>query len=255
MIEVLVGIAVLTVLTTLLATAFSSFTRVTSNSNQRIEVNKLTRAVFDRMAFDLGSAVTTGGVHPDFRKNQKLPTGSDSRNDAMVLLTNAKTGDPDGRLAKIGYGIGNYDDQSRDMSIRTLLRYTEPFGWDDDTTLIEVTNGAAAQPIAPGVLRFELAFVDRNGDVLAGPPAGNADSTAVREFYDNLESLICTVATLDPDSLQKLTDAQLTSIVNRLGDATDGDPPLANWQGEQFEDLPDPVAQGLRFHQKYFPIQ
>jgi len=255
LIEVLVGFAVLAAVVTLLLSVFSNFSQITSTSNRRIETNKQPRAMFDRMAFDIGSAVSSGGVNIVFKKNEALPSGTSPKNDALILLTDAKNRDPQSRMAKIGYSVGPYQDQTRNMVVETVLRYVEPFGWGDDTSAIGITSSADAQPIAMGILRFELAFVNRDGKILAGPPPAPADSDQMREFYENLSAIICTVATLDEDSLQKLTPTERDAIVNRLDDAVDNQAPLAVWQSIDFANLPLPARQGLRFHQRYFRLK
>lgn len=255
-IELLAGFAVLMLLVTLLLAAFTNFSQVTSTANKRVEVNKQSQTIFDRMAFDIGSAVTSGGIRMGFRKNQALPGGSASKNDVLILLTDAKTRDPQGRLAKIGYAVGPYEDRSRKMTLETVLRYVQEFGWDDDTTTIDLADDGGApldsQSIAPGIVRFELSFVNRNGDLLAEPPAAGATAEEVRAFHQNLAAVVCTVATLDEDVLQKLSPSDRDEIADRLADAVDGQSPLAQWQAAGFQDLPRPVAQGLRFYQRYF---
>lgn len=255
LIELLVGLAVLSLLVTVLLAVFSNFSQVTSNASKRIESNKQSRGIFDRLAFDFGSVVTSGGVQMEFLKNQPLPNGVASQNDSLVLLTDARTRDAGSRLAKIGYGVGPYETRSRNMTLDTVLRYTEPFGWADDTTSIEITNGADAQAIAPGILRFELAFVDKEGNITSAPPAGASTSEVVREFHKNLAAVICTVATLDEDSLQKISEADRDVIVTRLGDAVNGVAPLSLWQQVDFTDLPGAITRGIRFHQRYFRLQ
>lgn len=255
LIEMLVGLAVLTILTALLATAFSNFTQVTSSSSNRIEASKQTRTIFDRMAFDIGSAVQQGRVRMAFRKNDALPGGTQSKNDVMVLLTDANTSDPLARMAKVGYAVGPYEDQSRQMTVDTVLRHVEPFHWVDDTTVIDIVGTTDAQPIAPGILRFELAFVDREGDIIADSPGPGATEAELTEFHENLSAVICTLATMDEDSLQKLTPAERSALADRLDDAVDGETPLVQWQDANLQDLPRPAQEGLRFHQRHFRIK
>ncbi len=255
--ELLVGFAVLAVLVTLLTAAFSNFSQMASTSTRRMEVNKQPRAMFDRLGFDIGSAVNSGGIRMEFRKNETLPERGASKNDALILLTDAKSPDATGRMANVGYAVGPYRDRSRNIEVDTVMRYVQALRWSDDTTKIDVSNAKtdsppiSAQPIAPGILRFELSFAMQNGDILARPPT---DSEALDEFYENLASVIVTVATLDEDSLQKLTASERASIVNRLNDVVDNQPILPVWQAVDFSGLP-PVKQGLKFHQRYFRVK
>lgn len=249
-VELLVGFAILAMLVTLLLSVFSNFSQVTTSANRQIEVDKQSRTIFDRMAFDIGSAINSGNVRMTFKKNEFLPGGSASKNDTIVLLTDAKTPVNDGRLAKVGYAIGPYADKSRNMTTQTVLRYVQPFTWDDDTTNIEITDATYAQPIAPGIIRFELSFV-RDGQIVAAPPS---DPDELEDFYAGLEAIICTVATVDEDTLQKISPGERTALANLFDDAPDGKP-LELWQRVNFSTLPKPVAKSLRFHQRYFQLK
>lgn len=248
-IELLVGFAILAVLVTLLLSVFSNFSQVTTSANRQMEVDKQSRTIFDRMAFDIGSAINSGNVRMIFKKNEFLPGGAASNNDAFVLLADAKSPSPDGRLAKVGYAVGPYTDPTvTDMTVQTVLRYVQPFGWDDDTTTIEITDNKYAQPIAPGIIRFELSFV-KDGQIVATPPAGD-----LTDFYEGLEAIICTVATVDENVLQKLTPSERTAMAGLLQDDPDGKP-LQRWQAVNLSAFPKAAVPSLRFHQRYFQLK
>ncbi len=272
MIEVLVGFAVLAAVVTLLLTVFSNFSQVTATSNRRIETNKQPRAMFDRMALDLGSAVTSGGVRMIFKKDSALPGGEPGKNDALILLTDAKNDVVGSRLTKIGYAVGPNEKQvpgGTKVESDTVLRYVESFGWGDDTTTVSLANdqgsnpvllttNARSQPIGLGILRFELSFVNRDGQIIAEPPPeGNSEAIRLERavFYKNLSAIICTVATLDEESLLKLGDGERKAIVNRLDNAVNNESPLERWQAVDLASFPQLARQGLRFHQRYFRLQ
>lgn len=259
LIELLVGFAVLALLVTVLAAAFSNFSQVASTSNRRMEINKQSQALFDRLGFDIASSVKSPGVRMQFLKDTTLPDRGASVNDAIIMLTDAKSSDAAGRLANVGYGVDTRSSQSRDMQVDTVHRYIQAQRWEDDTTLIDISAGKPSapaidsQPIAPGILRFELAFMMKDGTIRSTPPPVGAAEDVMEQFYDNLGSVIVAVATLDDDSLNKLSDTDISAIIDELDNAEAGKSPLETWQSVSFEGMP--VAQrGLRFHQRFFRV-
>ena len=255
-VELLVAFAVLALLVTILLSAFTNFSQVTTTANRQLELEKQSRTIFDRMVFDLGAAVTSGNVRVGFKKNEALAGGTASRNDALVFLTDAKTPSTDGRLAKIGYAVGPYTDRSRnDMELQTVLRYVQPFEWADDTTEIAISDARYAQPIAPGIIRFEFSFVMQDGSIVAAPPTATSDSDQMRAFYDDLAAVVCTVATLDEDTLQKMSENERKALADTFADAVNGKTPLETWQATSLTSFPKPVAQGVRFHQRSFQLR
>lgn len=259
LIELLVGFAVLALLVTVLAAAFSNFSQVAATSNRRMEINKQSQALFDRLGFDIASAVKSPGVRMQFLKNTTLPDRAASVNDALIMLTDAKSSDAGGRLANVGYGVDTRSSRSRDMEVETVHRYIQPQRWQDDTTVIDISEGKEnapaidSQPIAPGILRLELSFVMKDGTIRANPPAPGAPEDVQQQFHDNLGSVIVTVATLDDDSLNRIGQSERDAIRGNLADAVDGESPLASWQNTSFNGMPV-VQRGLRFHQRFFRV-
>jgi hypothetical protein len=205
--------------------------------------------------------VTTGGGRIEILKNQSLPDGgtSSAGNDALVLLTDAKNNEPDSRMSNIGYGVAPLTDKSRqDMVTDTVWRYVQAFRWDEDTANIKISSSKPnapeifSQPMAPAILRFELAFVNKDGVVRAAPPSSEDD---LRTFHEELASIVCAVATIDAETLQRLSQAERDGIAAKLGNAVDDKSPLEVWQEVDLNELPPLVAKSLRFHQRYFRVK
>lgn len=252
LIEVLVGMAVLGLVVVLLSQAASHFSRATISSTQRLESGRQVRALFDRMDFDLRSAINRAGTRIDFRKNESSTGAPSSRNDSMVFLTQARSSDPGARLAVVGYEVGEHEMAAHDTVTDTVLRHVDAFSWSDDATRPELSSATQAQAVAPGILRFELSFVDADGNHIASPPAGGG--AAEEAFFENIREIVCTVATVDENTLQILSRAQLQAVRDRLPDAVNGESPLANWQALDLSTLPSPVNRSIRFHQRIFPM-
>lgn len=246
LIELLVSFAVLAVLVTVLASAFSHFAGLTSASGKRIEANNQSRTVFDRMGFDFGSSARTGGVKLVFGKNQKISGANDVVNDSVVMLVDARSTERDARLARVGYEVGmDEEDETSKVKVAALLRCVEPFRWEDSTLKTSWSSSLQKQPLGWGVFRMELSFLKTDGTVTANPP-DEAELAAV----------ICSTASLDEKTFAQLTDDQFDNLADRLPNAVDGRFPLSDWSAAKFENgYPSSVKQNVRFQQRQFYLR
>ena len=245
LVEVLVSCSVMMVLLIILAGATSNFSNLIILSNTRLETGKQARAVFDRLNFDLNSAINHGGVSLKFLKNQKLlGPATTTLNDAIVLLASAKSTSADSRMAKIGYEVNEQTNASKGFVEETLTRCVEPFLWTDSTSALAISNAAARQTLAPGVFRLELAFLKKDGTIVAAAPPS-----------DEIKAVICAVAVLNEDVLARLKDSERKTLADSLPDAVDGSAPLAQWNLANLGSMPSGVVQNVRFHQRFFYLK
>lgn len=250
--ELLVAVAVLAVLVIMLTGAFSVFSHFATTTDRRMETDKQARTAFDRLATDLESAVNKRGVTVEFFKNQGLGGASAGLNDAILMLANVRSQSPDSRLAVVGYGVDAYQNEGEDFTHEVLQRFITPFLWDDDTKNISLSGNIEAQPMAEGILRLELAFVNDAGQIVVDIPENAEEQKA---FINSLKSVICAIVILDEQSLRKLDDSQRQSLVGRFRDAVAGKTPLEDWQNVSLEGFPQPVLENIRFHQRYFRLK
>lgn len=240
MIELLVSCAVLALMVTVLASTFSHFVGLTSNSGRRLESNNQMRSVFDRMSFDLASSVRNSSVKMEFKKNEQIAQGDDSKNDAMIFLTDARTSGSS-RFAKVAYEVAPDQGLTEEKKFFSLYRGVEAFFWTDSTQVIKLTGGADWQPLGRGVFRMELSFLKTDGTIVANPPA-----------QDEIAAVICSTASLDESSLSKLNPEQLKDLVQSLPDAVNNVLPVSDWTANKFSHLPPFVKQNVRFAQRQF---
>lgn len=244
LVEILVACAVLTVLVGILASALSGFVSVASTSGGRLESNNQSRTAFDRLAFDLGSSIRNDDVTIDFHKNAQVLVGTASLNDSLALLADVRSTAGDSRAARIGYEVGEASDAASGVTGAALMRCVEPFPWTDDVLNKTLTSAAERQPLGGGIFRMEFSFLKKDGTLVANPPA-----------QEDIAALIVATATLDEATLSKLQPAERTALAQALADSEDGKLPLAGWNVTDFDDLPRPVAQAVRFHQRYFYLR
>lgn len=244
LIEVMVSCAVLAVLVALLSSTFSNFAGLTSSSGRRIETGNQIRTVFDRMAFDLSSAVREGGVEIRFAKNARVIGGLATVNDSMELLTDARSTSASSRLARVGYEVAEDENPAVAKPLQSLFRCVEPFLWTDDTGDAGLTANAERQPLGRGVFRMELSFLKTDGSLVAAPPSA-----------DEIAAVVCSTAWLDGATYGQLPDGTAEALAAALPDAVDGALPLSNWSADRFAAFPPAVGRNVRFHQRQFYLK
>lgn len=240
MIELLVSCAVLALVVTVLASTFSQFVGLTSNSGRRLESYNQMRSVFDRISFDLASCIRNGAVVMEFRKNQQAANGADTRNDSMSFLTDARTSGASSRFARVTYEVFSDENTATARKLFSLYRGVNPFLWTDNTRDMKIA-GTDWQPLGRGVFRMELSFLKTDGTLVANPPP-----------QDEIAAVICSTASLDESSLGKLSEGQIEELISLLPDAEDGVLPVSNWTAGKVSSLPPFVTQNVRFAQRQF---
>jgi len=244
LIEVMVSCAVLAILVALLSSTFSNFAGLTSSSGRRIETGNQIRTVFDRMAFDLSSSVRDGGIEIQFAKNAQVNGGAATVNDAIGLLTDARSTTAGSRLARVGYEVADDQNPAVQSPLMSLFRCVEPFLWTDNSAETGLSANAERQPLGRGVFRMELSFLKTDGSLVAAPPAA-----------DEIAAVVCSTAWLDAATYAQLPDGTMQTLAAALPDAVDGALPLSSWNADRFAFFPPAVARNVRFHQRQFYLK
>lgn len=235
LIELLVAMAVLAILLVALTSIFSNMSNITGSSARRIDENAQATAIFDRIALDLNACIR---VKSRFFKNQTLDGAVAPRNDGLQLLSEVTSPEAGSRFAVVRYGEAPVEDQNGSTK-PALHRSVAPLGWSDST--LEPASGTApvSQPLAPGIIRFETAFVGSDG--IVADPANTADGT-----------VIVAIAVLDEETFRLLKPDELQALATRLPDAIAGATPLETWNNVSLDDLPHQIRRNLRFYQRFF---
>jgi prepilin-type N-terminal cleavage/methylation domain-containing protein len=111
----------------------------------------------------------------------------------------------------------------------------------------------AFQVIAPGIIRLELSFLVRE----AGKWVMRADPPLDQQ---QIEAVIATVVTIDPDRSRMLDEARLRLIGAEFPDARDNELPYEKWSeaaanlSRNLPKIPRPVLQQVRVHQGIFTL-
>jgi hypothetical protein len=140
------------------------------------------------------------------------------------------------------------------------------------------------EPVGSGLVKFHVSYVLDDGTVTQTPPTYSMVSpqTGARVGFLNgldlgagflavafapenspvsgnhvgrfVQSLIVTVAAVDPASLAKATSAQLSAAVATLEIPSEGETALAKWQSELADIDFEPIRESIRFYQRTLSV-
>ncbi len=255
LVELLVAMAILTVLLLTLSRVFFSIAETTQRQARRQEATEAARSVLDRIGHDLRTLITQGG-------GTFLATPSASGNDEISFLTlarpNAATSGAGAlRMARIRYRVEPLLEPGQSVPIPTLTRTQEPVRWlsaDYDLPAV-LRRTPTAQPagVGPGVFRFEVVWLRRDGSITrnpGGPMATGGDTETLVDLAE-IHGFIVSLAVSDRSRLERAasdTPALLGSFPGVPFTSTDR-LPGAEWQGAI------PTAQPLYIRQNVHIFQ
>ncbi|MEI6494218.1 MAG: prepilin-type N-terminal cleavage/methylation domain-containing protein [Verrucomicrobiota bacterium] len=252
--ELLVAIAVLTILVVLVAQMLGSASSVTSGSRKRMAADEEARMVFDRMSADIARMVKRDDVDSLFLSK----AGNDEMyfySEAPAIYANAASNSP---VALVGYRVES----------NSLVRVSEGKNWDDITFLTVGTNGttnaasristnsAVAQVIGPSVFRMEYTFLMKPGttNVSGGTNSANtySQTNVAGMGFKDVSAVVVSLAVLDESSRKIVDTNALGTIAGNMSDATTG-PSSTNWSAT-VTSLPGPARAATRIYQRYIPV-
>ena len=207
LVEVLVAIAVLSIMILFLGTIASSIGSVSHGSRQNAETSGDARAVLDLMCRELTEGVSRPDLNPTnwiSLTNSGTTLGFYSRNTGSAIATTGTTTTTYRPLSYIEYSW------SQGTTNSFLARGDHAFLWSDPilTTLPTVSNGS---DVLDGVVAFQVTFLQQDGSFSDG--------------YSNTNTLAATVslAMVDSDSLKILINtANLQNLSTLLNKASAG---------------------------------
>lgn len=264
--EMLVSVAVLTLLVLLVSRLFSSATRVTANSSKHIDCDLQARQLFDRMATDFAQMVKRQDVDYYIKSNLDTETG----NDRIAFFSqlpgyypSSGSGSP---ISLVAYRINS---DSSSPSFNKMQRMGKGLLWNGvsktHTPFIfgltaiasnwpPATDSSSSDPdyeiVGPQTFRFEYFYFLKDGTlgVIPGAP-GMQDIVAISAC----------IALVDPKSKALLSDSQLSTLAGRMDDFSISMRPgdlLGQWQAalDNTSDLPRAGVSAIRLYQHSFEI-
>ncbi len=258
LVELLVSMAVLTLLIVLVAQLTTGATSTTTSSTKRMDDEGQARLVLDRLSLDFSKMVKRSDVDYGFSKT--------AGNDALSFYAETSgyppAGAPSGTtyrtLSVVGYRI-----DTTGATPYTLDRGAKALAWGE-MTFTPLVSGNQTQSLVPAnslpvianadyevladqVFRLEFTYLLKATSTLAAtPPAKISDVAAV----------VVGVAVLDSRSRGILSAGQLAGLSAKFPDAVDGQDiaslwsPIASNTGNL--GVPPAVASVVRVYQRYF---
>lgn len=266
--ELLISVAVLSLLVVLVQQLVSSAASLTSNGTKHLDADSEARLVINRMAVDFTMSIKRSDVDYYFQKNAGndqaafyslvsgyYPDGVDPSPDVVT---------PKSPLCVVGYRIRNNKLErlskaliwngvtNSTTGVSTLAADARPMVFLPQTLTGTWTNIAGSrndsdyQVIGSQVYRFEFTFLLNDGTI--------ADNHAGPGLQD-ISAIIGTIAVLDGKSQAIVTD--MAGAAAKLPDPTANKTPLSVWE-EQLQTgdlgLPTAAAAQVRFYQRYFYV-
>jgi prepilin-type N-terminal cleavage/methylation domain-containing protein len=264
--EMLVSVAVLTLLVLFLSRLFSSAASVTTASNKHIDCDLQARQLFDRMATDFAQIVKRRDVDYYIKSNLDTETG----NDRIAFFSQTPGYYPSsGSQSPTSLVAYRVNSDSSSPSFNKMERMGKGLLWNGVsttntplifglTTIINnwpsATDSGSSDPdyetIGPQVFRFEYFYFLKDGTlgVIPGAP-GLQDVAAIS---------VC-IAVVDPKSKVLLSNSQLSTLAGRMDDFSTSMRPgdlLAQWQTalDDTNDMPRAGISAIRSYQHSFHL-
>jgi Tfp pilus assembly protein PilE len=270
-IELLVSVAVLTVLVLLASRLFNSAAILTTSGNKRMDADAQLRPLFDRMTLDFSQMLK----RPDIDYYLKSSANPQAGNDQMAFYS-AVTGyhPSSGSQSPISVVSYRINSNSGSTTFNKFERMAKGLVWNgasaSDTPVVflpltiastwpAATNGnsdSEFELIAPYVFRFEYYYLLRNGSLSETPWNTSAGHGSITGLQDVAAISVC-VATIDPKSRVLVSDSQITTLAGRLIDFSTSMVPgdlLSQWQTalDGTIDMPRPAISAVRTYERYF---
>lgn len=257
LIELIVVIAVLSVVLVLTAMLSSQAIELRSATKARIVSSRIAAAFMRQFEADLTQRIT--------RREARIHFDKQPGNDEITLLTqrpgiSLRTTSANRRAALVSYRVHRQALERAASGYGFGAADARPDEQAGTLSLVQVPaegppppDERAYQIIAPGLLRLELAFLVHDADTLviqADPPRDQ----------DLIEGVLATVATLDPDRSRMLDESEFRLLTAEFPDATDGESPLEKWTkaaanlAHKLPKLPRSATQQVRVQQGFIKL-
>jgi len=268
LIEILVSIAVVTLIVVSVSRLLDGTILLIDLGNRRAEADNQVRRFLDRIAIDFDQML----LRSDVDYYLKTPANPEPGNDQIAFFSEVPGYYPStcsqSPISLVGYRLNGRHCAERlgkGLLWNGVSSINAPIVFQPQTiigTWPAATNDMADSDYeiaAANIFRFEYYYLLKGGrssttpwDVAAGhtTPDGMRDVTAIP----------VAIATIDPKSRVLLSDAQLTTLATRMNDFAismgPGDLP-AQWQSalDSSSDMPRPAVSGIRIHSRYLDLK
>jgi prepilin-type N-terminal cleavage/methylation domain-containing protein len=274
LVELLVSIAVLSLLIVLFAQLLSSATTITTQAHKRMDSDSQSRPLLDRMASDFSRILKRTDVSYYFKNASTTMVGND-----LVAFYSAAQGyfpTTPSTVSLVAYRING--DSSNSAAYNRLERMCKGLDWNGasatdvpivflpltidatwpcvaSTTLYDDPTSKTYEVAGAEVFRFEYYYVEKaTGSPVAFPVTWSSSSNIK---LSDVTAIIAAIAVIDPKSRTLLSSAQMQTLAGTLPDYNSSMGPgqlLAAWQNvlDTTTTVPRPAISSVRLYERYF---
>lgn len=248
--EILVAEAIFLILLLLVMQIIFGALQTVGAQKKQMDALDDARQSLDRLSLDWSSRVRRGDIAAVFT-HQSAST-SNAANAQISFLTEVPAYSGARHLAWVFYGVNNVTQVNQGSQtaltpglVRGILGYNWSSGDSTGTANPLMTfpaqdpttaNTPTVEPLANTVFRFDYCYLLSTASPGKSPftinnptDTANPADTQVNLSSTNLVGVVVAVASLDQQSRQVLTQAQLVALGNDLPAVTDGQSPQALW--------------------------
>lgn len=267
LVEMLVSIAVLTLIVLSVARLFDNVATLTTAGSKRMEADGQARPLLDRLAIDFARMLRRSDVDYYLKTPANVQTGNDqiafysevpgyypsTGSQSPISLVSYRI-NAQFKVERLGKGL-LWNGVSPGSTPIAFLPLTIAASWP------AATNGTADpdyEMAAANVFRLEYFYCLTNGKLSLTPWDTDAGHTAVNGMQD-VTAISVAIAAIDPKSRALLSDTQLATVTARMNDFALPMGPgalLARWQEalNATNDMPRSAISGVRIYQRSLPL-
>jgi prepilin-type N-terminal cleavage/methylation domain-containing protein len=272
--EMLVAVAILTLLILLFAWFLNSASTITTLGTKRIDADSSARPLLDRMGVDFSQMVKRSDVSYFVKTQANTQVGND-----QIAFYSAVTGyypspSKQSPVSLVAYRVNS---DSTSPSYNKVERMGKGLIWSGasptyipilflapagaPTTTIDniwpaATNSSTSDSdyelVGPHVFRFEYYYLLTMGALSPGPWT-STNTVAIKD----VAAIVVAIAAIDPKSKVLVTNSQIATIAGSLSDYTASMGPgqlLTGWQSalDGITGIPRQVISNIRLYERYF---
>jgi prepilin-type N-terminal cleavage/methylation domain-containing protein len=277
LVEMLVAIAVLTLLVLLITRLVNSAALLTTLATKRMDVESDARPLFDRMGVDFAQMVKRSDVSYYLKNQADTEPGNDQLAFYSTVAGYYPSSSKQSPFSLISYRVNSDSSATTYNKLERMgkgliwngtspsfipILFNAPSATAPTTTINNMWPAATStstadsdyEPIAPQVFRLEYYYLLNDGTLSVGPW-----SSGTTIDIKNVAAIAVAIATIDSRSKVLLTNAQIATIATSLVDYDQSMGPgqlLSQWQStlDSTTGLPRPAISNIRLYERYFYV-
>jgi prepilin-type N-terminal cleavage/methylation domain-containing protein len=275
LLELIVALAVLSMVVVLLLQTISSTSKASGSTKRHLDMDAEARSIFDRVQADIDSMVIRQDVDALFLGLPQDGSGGSDHNDQFYFYSQTPGYSPAtsglSPISMVGYAVTN----------QQLARLGMAKSWDDLpflTTNLSVTGfdhtnlpqclGSGTNYwhiIGPSVFRMEIglmmkgATTNADGSVnLSNSYVSLSNPSSPRHGMANVAGVVVALGLLDPQSRMSVQPSQMSNLAASLSDClTNGGIPMNSWDTNLAlsNGIPPILANRVMLYIRNFPLK